>query len=118
MRCRYVLFVCVIAVLAARSIGVAAAAGPGWKGVVGTEVWKKAPVGEKGRLWYRAKVSAPSEWQGRQLRLVVEAIDDAREVYFGGRLIGLLGEFPPEYKSALGETKRFDIPAEVVKFGA
>src|SRR5690349_9277198 len=87
------------------------AAEPAWKEVVVTEDWKKAPVGDKGFLWYRAKVSVPESWQGRQLELVVEAIDDAREIYFGGQMIGRLGEFPPNYRSALGETDRFSIPA-------
>jgi putative heme-binding domain-containing protein len=94
------------------------AAEPAWKEVVVTEDWKKAPVGDKGFLWYRAKVSVPESWQGRQLELVVEAIDDAREIYFGGQMIGRLGEFPPNYRSALGETDRFNIPADAVKFGA
>ncbi|HMC10706.1 MAG TPA: PVC-type heme-binding CxxCH protein, partial [Pirellulaceae bacterium] len=95
----------------------ARAAEPAWKEVVVTEDWKKAPAGDKGRLWYRAKVTVPSAWQGRQLQLVVEAIDDAREIYFGGQVIGRLGEFPPQYRSALGETQRFSIPADAVKFG-
>lgn len=96
----------------------AAAAEPAWKEVTIPDDWKKAPPGEKGRLWYRAKVSVPSAWQGRQLQLVVESIDDAREFYFGGQLAGRLGEFPPNYRSALGETQRFTIPSEAVKFGA
>lgn len=93
------------------------AAEPTWKEVVATDDWKKAPAGDKGRLWYRAKVSVPAAWQGRQLDLVVEAIDDAREIYFGGKLVGQLGEFPPNYRSALSETQRFSIPADAVKFG-
>ena len=112
------LLICLLALIAGRFSVVAAAAEPAWKEVVVTEDWKKAPVGEKGRLWYRAKVSVPSTWEGRQLQLVVEAIDDAREIYFGGQRIGTLGEFPPDYKSALGDTRRFDVPAEAVKFGA
>jgi putative heme-binding domain-containing protein len=99
-------------------IGRLSAAEPVWKEVVLVEDLKKAPAGEKGRLWYRAKVTVPTSWQGRKLELVVESIDDAREIYFGGQLIGRLGEFPPQYKSALGETQRFDVPTEAVKFGA
>jgi putative heme-binding domain-containing protein len=113
-------FCFVVLVLLAVVVGVArlSAADAVWKEVVLTEDLKKAPAGEKGRLWYRAKVTVPAEWTGRKLELVVEAIDDAREVYFGGQLIGRLGEFPPEYKSALGETQRFAVPVEAVKFGA
>jgi putative membrane-bound dehydrogenase-like protein len=79
--------------------------------------WKKAPKGEQGRLWYRCTVEIPAAWRGRQIELVVEAIDDAREVYFGGKLLGTLGSFPPAYRSGLGETKRLAVPADVVRFG-
>jgi putative heme-binding domain-containing protein len=96
----------------------APAAEPAWKEVAIPDDWKKAPPGEKGFLWYRTKVAIPADWQGQTLELVVEAIDDAREIYFGGRLIGRLGEFPPQYLSALGETQRFAIPSEAVKFGS
>ena len=94
------------------------AAEPAWKEVAVPDDWKKAPAGEKGRLWYRTKVAIPSTWQGRPLELVVESIDDAREFYLGGQLVGRLGEFPPNYKSALGETQRFEVPPAAVKFGA
>ena len=53
----------------------------------------------------------------RKFELVVEAVDDAREVYFGGQKVGSLGEFPPAYRSGLGETKRLAIPAGAIKFG-
>jgi putative membrane-bound dehydrogenase-like protein len=49
--------------------------------------------------------------------LVVEAVDDAREVYFNGQKIGSLGEFPPKYRSGLGETKRLAVPDAAVKYG-
>ncbi len=114
---RLVCFViCFVATLACQSF--ASAAEPAWKEVVATDDWRKAPAGEKGRLWYRAKVAVPASWQGRKLELVVEAIDDAREIYFGGQLVGRLGDFPPNYRSALGETQRFAVPAESIKFGA
>jgi putative membrane-bound dehydrogenase-like protein len=96
----------------------ASAAEPAWKEVAVPDDWKRAPAGDKGHLWYRTKVAVPAAWQGRSLEVVVEAIDDAREVYFGGQLVGRLGEFSPNYKSALGQTQRFAIPAAAVKFGA
>jgi putative membrane-bound dehydrogenase-like protein len=95
----------------------AAAAEPAWKEAAIPDDWKKAPAGEKGRLWYRAKVAIPAAWRGRNLELVVESIDDAREIYFGGQLVGKLGEFPPQYQSALGQTQRFKIPSAAVQFG-
>lgn len=95
----------------------AAAAEPAWKPVPVPEDWKNAPAGDKGFLWYRCKVAVPAPWRARKLELVVEAVDDAREIYFGGQKIGALGSFPPQYKSGLGETRRFEIPGEAVQFG-
>lgn len=115
--CYLPLFVCTLALVPAGLVTFASAAEPAWKEVVATDDWKKAPAGDKGRLWYRAKVAVPSAWQSRQLQLVVESIDDAREIYFGGQLIGRLGEFPPNYRSALGQTKRFNVPPEAVQPG-
>lgn len=107
----------VVVCLTAAEQRIAIAAEPAWKEVAVPDDWKKAPVGDKGFLWYRTKIAIPAGWQGRKLELVVEAIDDAREVYFDGQLIGRLGEFTPQYRSALGETDRFAIPNEMVKFG-
>src|SRR5688572_22686821 len=93
------------------------AAEPAWKEAAVPDDWKKAPAGDKGRLWYRTKLVVPPAWRERSLELVVESIDDAREIYLNGQLVGRLGEFPPEFRSALGETQRFKIPAEVMQFG-
>ncbi|MEX2174703.1 MAG: c-type cytochrome [Pirellulaceae bacterium] len=93
------------------------AAQPQWKQVAVPDDWKKAPPGEKHFLWYRAKVQIPATWRGRKLELVVEAVDDAREIFFGGQGIGRLGELSPAYRSGLGETERFAVPAEAIRFG-
>ena len=113
-------FLRIVVILALLSlIGQSAAAGaePAWKAAPVPDDWKKAPAGDKGFLWYRCKVAVPAPWRGRKLELVVEAVDDAREIYFGGQKIGTLGSFPPAYKSGLGETMRFEIPGEAVRFG-
>ena len=118
MRCflHFVLFLA--GMVQAVGLSVCAAAEPTWKQISVPDDWKKAPAGEKGRLWYRTKISIPAAWQGRSLELTMESIDDAREIFFGGRLIGSLGEFPPQFRSGLGETARFAIPATAVKFGS
>ena len=54
----------------------------------------------------------------RGLLRQVEAVDDAREFYVGGQKIGSLGEFPPVYRSGLGETKRLSIPPGAIRVGA
>src|SRR5437762_933044 len=111
------LFTLLVACLPIAGRSLAVAAEPAWKSVAVPDDWKKAPVGEKGFLWYRTKVAIPAAWQGRKFELVVEAIDDAREIYFGGQLLGRLGEFPPQYRSALGETEHLTVPVAAVTFG-
>lgn len=68
--------------------------------------------------WYRCTAKVPSHWKGEPLELFIEGADDAREVYFNGKSIGLSGTFPPEYRSGLGGTFRFPIPAEIVDWGS
>ena len=88
-----------------------------WKEATIPDHWKGAPAGKDGRLWYRCKVAIPATWRSRKLELVVEAVDDAREVYFGGKSVGMFGSFPPEYRSGLGQTQRLAIPGEAIRFG-
>lgn len=77
------------------------------------EVWKAAPaVNKSGFGWYFAVVAPPENWKDRDWTLVVEAVDDAREVYFDGVRVGGLGVMPPQYRSGLGETGEFPIRAK------
>ena len=62
------------------------------------------------RVWFRAAVLIPKDWKGRDISVFFEGADDAREIYFNGKLSGKLGEFPPNYRSGLGKTARFSIP--------
>jgi putative membrane-bound dehydrogenase-like protein len=103
--------------LLSQQLPIQAAEPPAWKEVTVPDHWKGAPTGKDGRLWYRCKVAVPATWRTRKLELVVEAVDDAREVYFGGQKIGALGSFPPEYRSGLGQTVRLTIPGEAIRYG-
>ncbi|MBC7853075.1 MAG: c-type cytochrome, partial [Pirellulaceae bacterium] len=90
---------------------------PNWKPIAVPDAWKSPPDGENIFQWYRASVKVPAEWKGKELLLVVEAVDDAREFYVGGEKIGSFGDLPPKYRSGLGETKRLKIDQKLVKFG-
>lgn len=70
-----------------------------------------------GIAWYRADVKVPAEWQGAQVTVATEQIDNAHEVYFNGAKIGGAGAFPPKYESGLKETKRLVVPAEHIRYG-
>ncbi|MGI8977686.1 MAG: PVC-type heme-binding CxxCH protein [Pirellulaceae bacterium] len=90
---------------------------PAWKPVAVPDAWRSPPDGENVLQWYRAAVKVPAEWKGKELLLVVEAVDDAREFYVGGEKVGSFGDLPPKYRSGLGETKQLRIDPKLVKFG-
>jgi putative membrane-bound dehydrogenase-like protein len=124
---RLILVAAAFFALVQAAVPLVSAAEPAWKEVAVPDEWKKAPAGEKGFLWYRAKVAVPVTWgtagqarsgTTRKLELVVEAVDDAREFFFNGQKVGSLGDFPPAYRSGLGETKRLAIPASAIKYGS
>ncbi|MBL8888548.1 MAG: HEAT repeat domain-containing protein [Planctomycetaceae bacterium] len=89
-----------------------------WNRVSIPAAWKEPPTGREhlreGYAWYRCAVMTPEAWSGHDLELYVEAVDDAREVYFNGVLIGGFGTFPPEFRSGLGHEEYFSIPSRLV----
>ncbi|MDA1016490.1 MAG: HEAT repeat domain-containing protein [Planctomycetota bacterium] len=92
-----------------------------WHKVQVPDVWKRAPAGKlqsaSGFAWYRCVVNVPAAWKAENLRLFVEAIDDARTSFFNGTRVGATGTFPPTFRSGLGEKGEFRIPADLVKTG-
>lgn len=82
------------------------------------DVWKRPPAGplsiDEGVVWYRAVVVPPADWDGAEVKLFVEAVDDARQVFINGSRIGVLGTFPPEFRSGLGQSHRFTVPADLL----
>jgi len=75
--------------------------------------WKRPRAGaaENGFRWYRCQVSIPDTWKGKDLTLLVEPIDDAREIYINGVLAGTIGSMPPRFRSGLGEDTTHTIKA-------
>ena len=89
-----------------------------WKVVQVPEIWRTASAGSLGNnhgfAWYRCLVDIPADWKGKTLQLYIEAIDDAREVYFNGAKVATLGTFPPKYRSGLGSDERYSIKSQLV----
>src|SRR5687768_2237668 len=88
-----------------------------WQPATVPDAWKNVPEGENLFVWYRCRVHVPGQWKGKEIKLFAEAADDAREFFIGGTKAGQFGEFPPKYRSGLGETTRFAVPADAVQFG-
>lgn len=89
-----------------------------WNQVVIPAVWKEPPsereYTREGFAWFRCAVDVPNSWDDEELELFVEAVDDAREVFFNGVSIGQFGNFPPEFRSGLGHDAYFKIPSQLV----
>lgn len=92
-----------------------------WKLLPVPDTWKRPARGSgaetDGFMWYRCSVEVPKQWAGEGLELFVEGIDDAREFYFNGVRLGRLGNFPPKYRSGLGQSPQFAIPSKAVRAG-
>ena len=92
-----------------------------WKTVTVPDAWRSVPSGElapiNGYSWYRALIKVPQEWDGQELTLFLEALDDARSAYVGGQPVGATGTFPPQYRSGLGERGRYSVDPSLVKGG-
>ncbi len=93
-----------------------------WKSVPIPETWKNTPGGpysdQEGFAWFRCRVTTPESWKGAELELFVEPIDDARQIFFNGELVGQIGKLPPTYESGLNGPSRFVVPARLVRFDA
>ena len=88
-----------------------------WQVVSVPDVWKNPLAGVGGYSWYRCAVRIPGEWEGRDLSLFSEPVDDAREVYWNGTRVGGAGGFPPNFRSGLGSESRHKVDPAIVKFG-
>jgi putative heme-binding domain-containing protein len=70
-----------------------------------------------GFAWYRCQIAVPQNWEGSQLTLDVEQVDNAHEAYFNGVKLGGAGAFPPNYKNGLSTPRQYKVPAEHVRAG-
>lgn len=69
-----------------------------------------------GTTLYRTRVRIPAAWSERRVDFFLEGADDAREASINGSRIVRLGEFPPDYRSGLGGTGRYELPRDAVRF--
>ena len=67
-----------------------------------------------GTFWYRTSVTPPAAWKGRDLALVVGAVDDFDTTYFNGSPIGATQADTPRHWET---PRRYEIPARLVRFG-
>jgi hypothetical protein len=68
--------------------------------------------------WYRKKIFIPAEWKGHAIVLPLGKIDDSDEAFFNGAKIGKTGEFPPNFQGHWDWPRKYEVPADKVRFGA
>jgi len=88
----------------------------GWKMIDGPAGWQAA-LGAKHENsfgWYRRHVTLP---KGKDLTVSVGKIDDCDETYLNGVKIGSMGQMPPQYSTAWDSTRRYTVPANLIKGG-
>ncbi len=73
-------------------------------------------VGYNGFAWYRNSFQLDQQGAPMNYYLVINGIDDVDEVYFNGKLIGFLGNLPPDYHSAYNSRRVYAIPRKYISF--
>lgn len=88
---------------------------PQWQEASVPDNWRKTPSKSDQVTLFACHVQLPNSWGGEDLSIVMEGVDDAREVYCNGTLLGTLGNFPPSFRSGLGTTAELKIPRKLTE---
>jgi len=65
--------------------------------------------------WYRRRISVPAALRGKDVLLLLGKVDDADETFVNGIKVGGTGSFPPHYETAWTATRRYLVPARLLK---
>jgi len=65
--------------------------------------------------WYRRHLEIPAEFKGSDFYLLLGRIDDVDEVWLNGELLGGTGSYPPDYRTAFNDERRYLVPASIVR---
>jgi sialate O-acetylesterase len=66
--------------------------------------------GYDGYAWYRKHFRLPADAGKKTLLLRLGCVDDVSEIYFNGTIIGIIGGFPPDFKSAYNKEVILTVP--------
>jgi hypothetical protein len=90
----------------------------GWERIHVPGYWEdQGYPGYDGFAWYRTKFDVPRSWEGKALYVRLGRIDDVDRVFVNGKPVGGRGVFPPQYRSAYGDERRYPLPHSVLVFG-
>jgi hypothetical protein len=72
--------------------------------------------GYDGFAWYRTNFDGKLLDQNEVYYLNLGFIDDCDEVFVNGKAIGFSGQFPPKFKTAYNNERKYQLPADVINF--
>jgi sialate O-acetylesterase len=86
-------------------------------------LWEQTAVGNfDGAVWFRKRITIPSDWKGKELTLELGPIDDIDETYVNGRNVGNhlsegMWQVPRRYTIPAGEDSILQIAVRVIDYG-
>jgi beta-galactosidase len=88
-----------------------------WQRVKLPDIWENhgQSTGDNVHGWFRRRIAIPAECKGRDFTLLLGRIDDVDEVWLNGERIGGTGSFPPDYRGAYSEERRYRVAASLVR---
>lgn len=89
-----------------------------WESIFVPSAWEDEGFpGYDGHAWYRKSFTAPSRTATATVYLHLGYVDDVSEVFLNGKLIGISGSFPPDYRTAYDSYQEYVLPAGILKPG-
>ncbi len=88
-----------------------------WQLVELPDIWERHSNHTEDNVygWFRRRIEIPSDCLGTDFDLLLGRIDDVDEAWLNGHRIGGTGSFPPDFRSAWNESRRYRVPAAFVR---
>jgi len=85
-----------------------------WKPMDLPRMWQSEGLEFNGAVWFRREIELPADWEGHDLELSLDAIDDFDTTYVNGTRVGATG---PETAGWWMAPRKYVVPADVVRAG-
>lgn len=91
----------------------------GWRQVTLPALWENHGQAATDNVygWFRRRITIPAECRGKDFDLLLGKIDDVDETWVNGQHVGGTGSFPPDYRWADQEPRRYRVPASLTRDG-
>jgi len=87
-----------------------------WGEIFVPSIWEDEGFGGyDGYAWYRKHIHVPRLPEGQTIVLDLGRVDDVSAVYINGLFVGVIGSFPPDFRTAYHEWARFTVPRSFLK---